>query len=118
MHFGLSVIPVLVRVCVVGFRDGATGSIAVTWFIVGNLLYYAVDIALAHALRETRAFFKYACRITVPLKLTSRFAVIKIGQGSGVCNDCDACEKTCRMDIRISDNVLNRQRVLSTECGL
>ena len=118
LHFGLSLGVVLFLVYVVGFRDGATGSIAVTWFIVGNLLYYAVGIILAYTLKDNRAFCKYVCPVSVPLKITSRFSVIKIGQGSGQCNDCDACEKLCPMDIRISDYVLNNQRVLSTECSL
>lgn len=118
LHFGLSLGVVLLLVYVAGFRDGATGTIAVTWFILGNLLYYAVGIVLAYALKDNRAFCKYICPITVPLKITSRFSVIKIGQGAGVCNDCDACEKTCPMDVRVSDYVLNGQRVLSTECSL
>ncbi len=118
LHFGLSLGVVLLLVYVFGFRDGATGTVAVTWFIIGNLLYYAVGIILAYALKDNRAFCKYVCPVSVPLKVTSRFSLIKIGQGTGQCNDCDACEKMCPMDIRISDYVLNNQRVLSTECSL
>ena len=118
LHFGLSLSVVLALVYLVGFRDGASGTIAVTWFIIGNLLYYAVGIALAYALKDNRAFCKYICPITVPLKITSRFSIIKIGQSNGECNDCDACERLCPMDVRISDYILNNQRVLSTECSL
>jgi polyferredoxin len=118
LHFGLSLALVLLLVFVIGFRNGATGTTAVIWFIVGNLLYYAIGIGLAVALKDNRAFCKYVCPVTVPLKLTSRFSVIKIGQGEGECNDCDACEKLCPMDVRISDYILNKQRVLSTECSL
>ena len=118
LHFGLSLGIVLLLVYVVGFRDGASGSIAVTWFIIGNLLYYAAGIVLAYALKDNRAFCKYVCPISVPLKLTSRFSVIKIGQGAGACNDCDACEKLCPMDVCVSDYILNGQRVASTECSL
>ena len=118
LHFALSLALVLVLVFVIGFRDGASGTVAVTWFIVGNLLYYAVGIGLAYALKDNRAFCKYVCPVTVPLKITSRFSLLKIGQGSGQCNDCDACEKLCPMDVRISDYILNDQRVLSTECSL
>ncbi|NOH03377.1 MAG: 4Fe-4S binding protein [Chloroflexi bacterium] len=118
LHFGLSLSIVLLLVYVVGFRDGVSGSIAVTWFIIGNLLYYAVGIVLAFTLKDNRAFCKYVCPVSVPLKITSRFSVIKIGQGAGQCNDCDACEKLCPMDVRISDYILNNQRVLSTECSL
>lgn len=118
LHFGLSVSLVLFLVYAVGFRDGVKGSTAVSWFIIGNLLYYAVGIVLAYTLKDNRAFCKYVCPVSVPLKITSRFSVIKIGQGAGQCNDCDACEKMCPMDVRISDYILNNQRVLSTECSL
>jgi polyferredoxin len=118
LHFGLSLSLVLFLVFVVGFRDGATGTIAVTWFILGNLLYYIVGIVLAYALKDNRAFCKYICPVSVPLKITSRFSIIKIGQGAGQCNDCAACEKMCPMDVRVSDYILNGQRVLSTECSL
>jgi polyferredoxin len=118
LHFGVSLGIVLLLVYSFGFREGATGSIAVTWFIVGNLLYYATGIILAYALKDNRAFCKYVCPVSVPLKITSRFSLIKIGQGTGQCNDCDACEKVCPMDIRVSDYVLNNKRVLSTECSL
>jgi polyferredoxin len=118
LHFGLSVGVALLLVYVFGFRAGATGSVAVTWFILGNLLYYAVGIVLAYTLKDNRAFCKYVCPVSVPLKITSRFSLIKIGPGAGQCNDCDACEKLCPMDIRISDYILAGQRVLSTECSL
>jgi len=118
LHFGLSLGVVLMLIYAVGFRDGATGSVAVTWFIVGNLLYYAVGIVLAYALKDNRAFCKYICPVTVPLKITSRFSVIKIGGEAAKCNDCGACVKMCPMDIRIPEYILKGERVLSTECSL
>ena len=108
----------LVLVYIVGFREGATSRIAVILFIIGNILYYTVGIILAYALKDNRAFCKYVCPISVPLKISSRFSLIKIGQGNGQCNDCDACEKMCPMDVLISDYILNNQRVLYTECSL
>ena len=118
LHLTLSLTLVLLLVFVVGFRDGAAGTIAVTWFIIGNLLYYTIGIALAFALKDNRAFCKYVCPVSVPLKITSRFSIIKIGQGAGQCNDCGACVKLCPMDVRIPEYILNGQRVLSTECSL
>ena len=47
LHFGLSLALVLALVYLVGFRAGAAGTTAVTWFIVGNLAYYAIGIGLA-----------------------------------------------------------------------
>lgn len=118
LHFGLSLALVLLLVFVVGFRDGAAGTTAVIWFIVGNSLYYTVGIILAYTLKDNRAFCKYVCPVSVPLKVTARFSLLKIGPGSGQCNDCKACEKMCPMDVRISDYILNNERVLSTECSL
>jgi len=118
LHFGLSLGVVLLLVYGVGFRQGATGSFAVTWFIVGNLLYYAVGIILAYTLKDNRAFCKYVCPVSVPLKVSSRFSLIKIGGEASKCNDCGACVRTCPMDIRVPDYILNRERVLSTECSL
>jgi polyferredoxin len=112
LHFGLSLALVLLLIYGAGFREGATGATAVTWFIAGNLLYYAAGIGLAYALKDNRAFCKYLCPVSVPLKLTSRFSLIKIGGTAAQCNDCGACEKLCPMDIRISDYVLNNQRAV------
>ena len=118
IHFGLSLGIVLLLVYAVGFREGATGSVAVTWFIIGNLLYYGIGIVLAYALKDNRAFCKYVCPVSVPLKVTSRFSLIKIGGDAAKCNDCGACVKMCPMDIRVPQYILNNERVLSTECSL
>ena len=118
LHFGLSVVIVLLLIYAVGFREGAKGSIAVAWFIAGNLLYYAVGILLAYTLKDNRAFCKYVCPISVPLKLMSRFSLIKISGDAAKCNDCRACVRMCPMDIRVPEYILNHERVLSTECSL
>lgn len=118
LHFGLSLALVLALVYVVGFRAGAAGTTAVTWFIIGNLAYYAIGIGLAYALKDNRAFCKYLCPVSVPLKITSRFSLLKIGGDAAKCNDCGACVKMCPMDIRIPEYIQAGQRVLSTECSL
>jgi ferredoxin-type protein NapH len=118
LHFAISLGIVLVLIYIVDFREGATGTIAVTWFITGNLLYYAIGIVLAYTMKDNRAFCKYVCPVSVPLKLTSRFSLIKIGGEASKCNDCGACTRMCPMDIRIPEYILNNERVLSTECSL
>src|SRR5215211_571969 len=90
LHVGISLSVVLTLIYVVGFRDGAAGSIAVTWFIIGNILYYTVGIVLAYTLKDNRAFCKYICPVSVPLKITSRFSLMKISGDDGKCNDCGA----------------------------
>ena len=118
LHFALSLSLVLLLVYVVGFRDGAAGTAAVTWFIAGNLAYYAIGIGLAYTLRDNRAFCKYLCPVSVPLKVTSRFSLLKIKGDAGKCTAFHACEKQCPMDIRISDYTATGTRVLSTKCSL
>jgi polyferredoxin len=117
-HFGLSLALVLGLYFLLDFRGGAEGRTAVVWFLIGNAAYYALGITLAYALKDNRAFCKYVCPVAVPLKLTSRFALLKITGDAAKCNDCDACEKLCPMDVRISDYVLSGKRVLATECSL
>jgi polyferredoxin len=118
LHFGLSLGLVLLLIFVLGFKDGAAGATAVIWFIISNLAYYAIGMVLAFALKDNRAFCKYVCPVSVPLKLTSRFSLLKIGSTGEECNDCGACVKMCPMDIRIPEYILNGRRVLSTECSL
>ena len=118
LYFALSLGVVLLAFFVFGFRDGATGQTAVIWFIVGLLGYYAIGIVMAYAFKDNRAFCKYVCPVSVPLKITSRFSMMKIGGNAEKCNDCGACTKMCPMDIRIPEYVKNGERVLSTECSL
>jgi polyferredoxin len=101
-----------------GYTGGVTGQAAVLWFIGGNLLYYGLGIGLAVALKDNRAFCKYACPVSAPLKLTSRFSLLKVKGDAAKCNDCQACAKMCPMDIRIPEYILDDRRVLSTECSL
>lgn len=56
--------------------------------------------------------------LVVPLKITSRFSLMKIGGDAAKCNDCGACVRMCPMDIRVPEYILNKERVLSTECSL
>lgn len=51
--------------------------------------------------------------VTVVLKATSRFALLKIKGDMARCTGCDACVKMCPTDIRILDYLRGGQRVLS-----
>lgn len=117
-HFGISLGLVALLWYGFDYRLGVTGVTAITWFVIGNLLYYAIGIILAYALKDNRAFCKYVCPVTVPLKLTSRFSLLKVRGAAEQCNGCQACVKMCPMDIRIPDYIKNGERVLSTECSL
>lgn len=117
-HFALSLALVLTLWFGFSYGLGAAGEVAVIWFLVGNALYYALGIGLAFALKDNRAFCKYACPVGVPLKISSRFSLLRVKGDSAKCNNCQACVKMCPMDIRVPDYILNGQRVLSTECSV
>ena len=85
-------------------------------FIVGNIAYYAVGIALAFAFHDNRAFCKYICPITVFLKPMSRFALFRVKCDKSKCVSCGKCREVCPMDVDPTDNTGNRKN--GTECIL
>ncbi len=85
-------------------------------FIVGNLMYYAVGIALAIVFKDNRAFCKYICPITVFLKPMTYFSAFRIKCDKSRCVDCGKCKKVCPMDVDMTDN--SRKRINGTECIL
>lgn len=118
VHFGLSLALVTTLVLGFGYGAGAVGASAATWFVVGNVVYWLVAIALAVRLHDNRAFCKYVCPVAVILKLTSRPALLKVAGDAQACLDCAsrACTAVCPMDVDIPAYVGAGTRVLSTEC--
>lgn len=99
-----------------GYRVEEQSLTELYWLLGGNLLYYAIGIALAYALKDNRAFCKYICPIPTLQKIPARFALLKIAGNAANCTDCGACNKMCPMDINVSGYILKGQRVVSTEC--
>lgn len=85
-------------------------------FLVGNVLYYAVGIALAFLWKDNRAFCKYICPITVFLKPMSYFSLLRIKCDKEKCVSCGKCRRVCPMDVDMTDN--SRKRENGTECIL
>lgn len=85
-------------------------------FLIGNLLYYGVGIALAMALKDNRAFCKYICPITVFLKPMSYFSLLRVRVDRSKCVSCGKCERVCPMNVAVTDN--RRSRKNGTECIL
>ena len=85
-------------------------------FLIGNLLYYGIGIALAYALKDNRAFCKYICPITVFLKPMSYFSVMRVTCDKEKCVSCGKCKKVCPMDVDMTDNA--RSRANGTDCIL
>ena len=85
-------------------------------FLVGNVLYYAVGIALAFWCKDNRAFCKYICPITVFLKPMSYFSVIRVTCDKTKCISCGKCKQVCPMEVDVTDNARTRKN--GTECIL
>ncbi len=85
-------------------------------FMTGNVLYYGVGIVLAFVFKDNRAFCKYICPITVFLKPTSYFSLLRIKCDKSKCIACGKCKRLCPMDVDITDN--SRKRKNGTECIL
>ena len=85
-------------------------------FLVGNLLYYAVGIALAVVFKDNRAFCKYICPITVFLKPMSYFSVLRIRCDENKCIHCGKCMEVCPMNVEVNND--SRKRQNATECIL
>ena len=85
-------------------------------FVVGNILYYGVGIALAYAFQDNRAFCKCICPVTVFLKPMSYFSLMRIRCDKEKCVSCGKCRKVCPMDVDVTDN--SRKRKNGTECIL
>lgn len=85
-------------------------------FIIGNLLYYIIGIALAVKLKDNRAFCKYFCPIAVFLKPASYFSLLRIRVKKEACVSCEKCKKVCPMNVDMTDP--SRKRLHGTECIL
>mgnify|MGYP000853620897 FL=1 len=85
-------------------------------FLIGNLAYYLVGIALAFLFKDNRAFCKYICPVTVFLKPMSYFSLVRIRCDEEKCISCGKCKRVCPMDVEMTDN--SRKRKNGTDCIL
>jgi polyferredoxin len=96
------------------FRKEQIEHIMFISFIAGNLIYYAVGILFAFFFKDNRAFCKYFCPITVFLKPTSYFSLLRVKVDNKKCVSCKKCLKHCPMNVDILNNNYNRKN--GTEC--
>lgn len=102
--------------CLFLFDFGDLKKIMFWSFLIGNLLYYGIGIALAFLLEDNRAFCKYICPITIFLKPASYFSILRVKNDTEQCVSCGKCKTVCPMDVDMVDN--SRKRRNGTECIL
>ncbi len=85
-------------------------------FIIGNVLYYIVGIALAFIFKDNRAFCKYICPVSIFLKPASYFSVLRVKCDTEKCISCGKCKRACPMNVDVPNNC--RKRKNGTECIL
>ena len=85
-------------------------------FIIGNVLYYIVGIALAFIFKDNRAFCKYICPVSIFLKPASYFSVLRVKCDTEKCISCGKCKRVCPMNVDVPNNC--RKRKNGTECIL
>lgn len=83
-------------------------------FIIGNIIYYFLGILFAFLFKDNRAFCKYLCPITIFLKPSSYFALLRIKVNNKKCISCHKCKNVCPMNVNMIDNKYSREN--GTEC--
>ena len=87
----------------------ATPSVMFRLFILGNIVYYVVGIALAVAFRDNRAFCKYICPVTVFLKPLTHYSMLRIRFDEDKCIHCGKCREVCPMDVEVNNDSRKRR---------
>ncbi|MCQ8905692.1 MAG: 4Fe-4S binding protein [Methanothermobacter sp.] len=85
-------------------------------FIGGNVAYYLMGVALATKMRDNRAFCKYICPVSIILKLSSYFSVLRVKFDESKCKNCMRCLMECPMDVDMRSS--ERRKINGTECIL
>lgn len=98
------------------FKVNNIGNIMFWSFIIGNVLYYTIGIALAFIFKDNRAFCKYICPVSIFLKPASYFSVLRVKCDTEKCISCGKCKRVCPMNVDVPNNC--RKRKNGTECIL
>lgn len=89
---------------------------AMYWFLSGNCFYYLSGIALVVAFKDNRAFCKYLCPVSVLLKFSNLFSMLRIKGDKAKCVGCNTCVKHCPTNIDIPRYIEQGTRIKSSEC--
>jgi ferredoxin-type protein NapH len=86
------------------------------WFIISNLVYYTLSIAMALIIGKQRAFCKIFCPVGLIMSLPARFSLLKLRPSGANCITCKKCNTVCPMDVEPMAYISAGKPVKSTEC--
>jgi polyferredoxin len=78
-----------------------TGEVAIAGLVI-------LGLVLAASLLVERPFCKYACPYGAVLGIFNLFRIFKIKRNVPTCTDCKACDKSCPMNIPVSEGAVVR----------
>ncbi len=78
-----------------------TGEVAIAGLVI-------LGLVLAASLLAERPFCKYACPYGAVLGIFNLFRIFKIKRNVPTCTDCKACDKSCPMNIPVSEGAVVR----------
>jgi polyferredoxin len=86
------------------------------WFLIGNLIYYIVAIALAFIFKKKRAFCKIFCPVSLVMKAQTKISLFKMRPSGNKCLECNKCTINCPMDVDVMSYIKAGKPVSSSEC--
>lgn len=89
---------------------------ALYWFLIGNAFYYIFSVIMAVSFKDNRAFCKYLCPVSVILKFSNLFSLLRIKGDKGKCLNCNTCVENCPFNIDIPKYIEQGTRIKSSEC--
>ena len=78
-----------------------TGEVATAGLVI-------LGLVLAASLLVERPFCKYACPYGAVLGIFNLFRIFKIKRNIPTCTDCKACDRSCPMNIPVSEGTVVR----------
>lgn len=99
-------------------RGAYISKVEARWMFASNAIYYAMAIGLAYAYADRRAFCKVACPVSLVMKPTARYALLRKRPSGNQCTKCGACNRACPMDVNVMSYISAGVSVTDTECIL
>ncbi|MEA4988467.1 MAG: 4Fe-4S binding protein [Anaerovorax sp.] len=86
---------------------------------IGLLYYWKISILLLILLSSIfiyRPFCKYLCPLGALYAVFNQFSFYQMQVDKSKCNGCKACERACKMKVKITENINSKECIRCGEC--